>query len=145
MQKGLIFSIDSLLAFIILLIALMGFVFMLADYEKRVNESSKFFYLEEKTIMAADSFVKNYSNKNALFGSAIFDLDKKRILNNELNNKKNFIEYFEITGFFVKRVLIGKTVLFESEKESKNCITVKRFVLFDSQKKIVEYTGCLVE
>jgi hypothetical protein len=145
MKKGMIFSIDSLVAFVILLIALMGFVFMLDSYERRVVESAKFFYLEEKTIMAADSFVKNYSNKNALFGSAIFSPDKKRILNNELNNQNNFLEYSEKNGFFVKRVSVGKKVLFENQTESKNCVTVKRFVLFESQKNIVEYTGCLVD
>ena len=64
MIRGTIFSIDSMLAFVILMITTLAFLGALSNYEHRVSESSRDFYLEEKTILASDSFVKNYSPKN---------------------------------------------------------------------------------
>ena len=147
MEKGMIFSTDAMIAFIIILAALLGFVMAIGNYEARVQSVSKNFYLEEKTIMAADSFVKNHSNTNAVLGIAEIDYDKKRVKNNVLSLflAPQFSEYAEEGGFFVKKIIIGEEVLFESELKGKECMTVRRLVLYESEKKITEYTGCLNE
>jgi hypothetical protein len=145
MEKGMIFSIDSMVSFTLILIILLGFIFSLNNYALRVHTNSKNFYLEEKTLTSADSFVKNHSTNNGLFGIAIFDFDKKRVKNNQLSIflAAPFTEYFEEDGFFVKQISIEKNVFFKSEKIGIECVTLKRFVLFESKKSIVEYTGCL--
>lgn len=147
MNRGMIFSIDAMIAFIIILSSILGFAVMLGNYEFRVSESANQFYLEEKTIMAADSFVKNNSIRNSVFGLAIFDIDKKRVKSNELSLafSSPFLSYDEDEGFFVKKIVVGEKVLFEDEKESTNCLSVKRFVLFESEKQVVTYTGCVNE
>jgi hypothetical protein len=147
MEKGMIFSIDAMIAFFVLLIALLGFAVALANYESRVHLASTHFYLEEKTIMAADSFVKNRSNENAIFGTAIKDYEKRRIKSNELSIEDStlFSEYSEKNGFFVKKIVSNTKVLFESSSEGKECFSVRRFVLINSKKQIIEFTGCLIE
>jgi hypothetical protein len=135
-----------MLAFLIVLVAVIAFVSALSEYGRRVETAARNFYLEEKTMLAADSFVKNHSAKNALLGAAVFDGEKMRVKSNELSSL-NFsgIAGVDAGGFFVKRVSAGEEIIYESEEEGKNCVSVKRFVLLDSAKKIIFYTGCLRE
>jgi hypothetical protein len=144
--NGAIFSIDALLAFIILLFALLSFSITLTNYSQSILFSSRQFYLEEKTILAADSFVKNYSSQNGLLGAAILDFDKKRIRANELStlNFESFNNY-NSENFFVSKIYSANETIYDSGLQSESCFSVKRFVLLDSQKKIITYQGCLIE
>lgn len=144
--NGAMFSIDALLAFVILLFAVLSFTITLSNYSENILLSSKQFYLEEKTILVADSFVKNHSLQNGLLGSAILDSDKKRIRANELStlNFQSFNDY-NAGIFYINRVYSENELIYDSGLKSESCFSVKRFVLSDGQKKIVTYQGCLDE
>ena len=144
--NGAIFSIDALLAFIIFLFIILSFTVTLSNHSNDILNASKQFYLEEKTILAADSFVKNNVSENGLLGSASIDFDKKRIRANELTtiNFHKFKDY-NSGNFFVNSIHSGNTVIYDSGLKSENCFSVKRLVLLDGQKKVITYMGCLTE
>jgi len=108
------------------------------------------FYLEEKTLMIADSLVKNLNEENPLLGSCVKDGDKKRIKSNEIDETLLLqAKSFELKEFFVKELSwkIGATEkrITLSEKESANCLTAKRFALIGSKKGVIEVKGCLTD
>jgi len=150
--KGMIFSFDAMIAFIIMLFMISVFALTLGNYSTQVLAQEQNFFLEEKTIFVADAFVKNYNSDNALLGGCIIDLDKKRVKSNEISSALlNNTKQIEIEGFFVKEAKIkslDKTIskIFLSDnRESEQCIAIKRFVLIDGKKALVLITGCLIE
>ena len=149
-NRGFIFSIDALIAFTIMLFSLLVFVIILSNSTTQLVKSTENFYLEEKTIFVADSFVKNFDTENSLLGACVFDLEKKRIKSNELT-RTNFanMHKLQIDDFFVKQVIIKthlkeERIFFDARNE-KECVTVKRFVILDGEKAIVLLEGCLNE
>lgn len=149
-EKGFIFSMDLIIACIIILFSILWFViFINNNLTLTINfETEK--YLEAKTIFIVDSFIKNFNEENTLLGSCKFDESKKRILSNELNsNYFSNIKKIDINNFFIKKIetknnFDSKIIYFE-EQNSKNCISIKRFILLDNIKNIIIFTGCLVE
>lgn len=149
-RKGIIFSFDTMLAFLIIVFSIFFSIqFISINFEEK-KEEIKNYYLSEKVLLIADSLIKNNNPKNYLLGSAIIDLDKKRIISNELKREHLInAKGFELEDFFIKEISwenleeIKKIKL--SEKESKNCFTSKRFVLIDEKKSIIEIKGCLIE
>jgi len=108
-------------------------------------------FLEEKTLVLADSLVKNFNPENTTLGSAIVDHEKKRIKSNELTtaNLKN-AKAFQTGNFFVKQISWKKTNTFQEKiilnnSNTKNCLSAKRFVIIDGEKAIIELIGCINE
>jgi hypothetical protein len=148
----MIFSTDTIIASVIVLFSLLAFFTNLANYSENISKTNKQLMLEEKTLFAADAFVKNYSTENALLGACKVDYEKKRVKSNEIESK-NFSAIKQITSekFFIKKINLtnaasktGKTI-FAEEKNSETCITAKRLALVNSEKTIIEITGCLLE
>jgi hypothetical protein len=151
-SRGIIFSFDIIITFLIILFGITVFVFALHNNTNSFVKNVDDFFLEEKTIFVADSFVKNFDPTNALLGSCVIDLEKRRVKSNELASA-NFsnLKSLGIESFFVKRVsyrVLGNTseqIIYSSARQSLNCLTAKRFVLIDAQKALVFVTGCLDE
>jgi hypothetical protein len=149
-QKGIIFSIDSMIAFIIMLFVIFGTIYFISTNYEKQKENILDFYLMEKTLLLTDSLVKNNSLENYLLGAAIIDLEKKRVKSNELKKKYLMLaKSFELEDYFVKEIswknnFESKKIVL-SEKNSQKCFSSKRFVKIDGEKSIIELKGCLIE
>lgn len=149
-EKGAIFSIDTLIGFTLTLLILLSFVQLTTNVFMQQKQNIKQFYLEEKTIMIADSLIKNRNEKNPLLGACIIDNDKKRVKSNEIEEELLLqAKKFELKEFFVKELTWEKNkttkIILLNNKNSNNCILVKRFALINNEKAIITIQGCLVE
>ncbi len=145
-NKGFIFTTDLIITVTILLFCLLGFAIGINSQINLFEEKEKMLFLEEKVIFITDNFVKNFDENNSLFGSCKIDLEKKRVLSNEINSN-NFSNIKQINSekIFIKSIIIGKQIIFSDLRESKNCFAVKRFALVDNEKSIISIMGCLFE
>ncbi|NMA44878.1 MAG: hypothetical protein GX950_03655 [Candidatus Diapherotrites archaeon] len=148
--KGMIFSFDTMISFIIMLFVIFGSIYFISTNYEKQKENLENFYLTEKTLLTIDSLVKNHNEENYLLGSATIDILKKRVKSNELT-KENLLnsKKFELNDFFVKEIswkndLENKKIVL-NQRESKKCFSSKRFVKIDGEKSIIELKGCLVE
>lgn len=145
-NRGIIFTIDTLLTTIILLIILLSFSIILFQIINNNLELEKQFFLEQKTIAIADAIVKN-NNSNALLGMSKIDFEKKRVLSNNLTLSNNNFTSIELNDFFIKEVSYllknkqSKTI-FLNKKTFSNCFAVQRFVLIEKQKGLIKIVGC---
>jgi len=146
----MIFSIDAIIAFSLMLMGMLVFVTVLSNSGNSAVQQAKELFLEEKTFAIADSLVKNYNQENTLLGACTTDLKKKRVLSNELT-AQNLLSAkpIELEGFFVKSISYntgaGEKQILLSQKDSDKCISAKRFVLLDGAKTIISVKGCLNE
>ncbi len=152
-QKGIIFSTDAVISFIIALFTTMIFVLYLSNIATNEQQNIEQIELDEKAIFVIDSMVKNQNIENAILGACNYDLSKKRVMPNNLNftqittNSKTI----ESKNFFVKDIKITftqtnqKETILLTEQTSKRCINVKRFALIDGRKAIIEVTTCKKE
>ena len=147
-QKGAIFSLDAAIAFSLALLSALVFACALGNYSSGLVGEEESIFLQEKTMMVADSFVKNRNPENALLGACTVDPDKKRVRSNELGSEAfEGIRPLSMDGFFVKRVSVpakGFSKELDARKGSR-CIVVKRFALVDGEKAVIEVEGCLDE
>jgi hypothetical protein len=130
-----------------MLISLVLFVFALNNYSDKAVQNIETFELEEKALLIADSFAKNFDKNNTLLGACIYDSDKKRVKTNEISsvniqNSKSVI----FGNIFVKSITYTKgsetKTLTLSTKNSVDCISAKRFVLIDGEKAIIQILTC---
>ena len=147
-NKGFIFYTDVMIATILLLFAITCLIFFINNNTNFAITNTESNYLESKTIFVADSFIKNLNPTNTMLGACKHDLDKKRILSNQLSIL-NFVNIkpLNLDDFFIKEIIVEniiKTKIFSQEKNSNNCITIKRFVLVEGIKSKIYFTGCLI-
>ena len=147
--KGMIFSLDAGISFTILLISILVFVLMLNNYAQKAVQNTENFELEEKALMIADSFVKNFDENNPIRGAGIYDSEKKRVKTNELtleNIKK--AKTISFSKIFVQKIsYLTKTreeifTIDTDKNQTKECITAKRFALIDGEKGIIQIQTC---
>ena len=146
-NRGIIFSMDTLVAFVIVLFILLIFVFSVNNQTNKITQNIGHFFLEEKVMLVADSLVKNYNEENNLLGACIIDVEKKRVKSNEIDSV-NFsnLKPIKQDTFFVKSVSYQtntRTNKIIVENRSGNCLVVKRFVLIDDEKGFVFVEGCV--
>jgi hypothetical protein len=152
-QKGIIFSTDAIISFIIALLTTMIFVLYLSNIVLMEERKIEQIELDEKAIFIIDSMVKNQNEENALLGACNYEISKKRVLTNNLNylQIKTNSKPLSLGNFFVKTIAITfvntnqKETIMLSEEISKNCINVKRFALIDGFKAIIEVKTCKSE
>ena len=148
--RGIIFSLDAGISFTIVLVMALIFVTFLAQNASSTGKEIKNFELEEKAILIADSLVKNYDENNSTLGACILDNEKKRVRTNEislsnLNNAKPLsLGEIYAESISIKTNSIQKTFQIETKK-SIECVSVKRFVLVDGEKGIIEAKTCTTE
>ena len=146
-NRGIIFSMDALIAFVIVLFMLLMFVFSVNNQTNKITQNIGQFFLEEKIMLVADSLVKNYNEENSLLGACIIDVEKKRVKSNEISSA-NFsnLKPLKQDAFFVKSVSYqtqtkkNKIVV---ENKIGTCLIVKRFVLIDGEKGLIFVEGCV--
>jgi hypothetical protein len=143
----MIFSLDAMISFTIMLTGILLFVFALNNYATNAEQNITQFELEEKALLISDSFVKNFDETNTLRGACIYDSEKNRILTNELSleNIKKAKELqpgkiFTKSIEYKTQTKTGKITL--SQKEGQNCISAKRFVLIEGEKGIIQILTC---
>jgi hypothetical protein len=147
MQKGQIFGIDAMISFAIMLFCVLIFVITLANQSQNTLNNLLDFELEEKAALISDSLVKNRDENNSLFGACLIDYDKKRVLENtiekELLRKAKTAEF---EGIFAKQITVTQNkkteIIILDKRNSAQCISIKRFVLIDMQKAILEAMIC---
>lgn len=149
-QRGIIFSTDAVISFVIALITTLIFVTYLSNTVFSEKQNIEQLELDEKAIFLIDSMVKNQNLDNAILGACNYDSAKKRVLTNNLNyiqiktNSKPLL----IGNYFVKNIAITFTNTNQkeninlSENNSTNCTTIKRFALVDGQNAIIEMKVC---
>lgn len=145
-HKGIIFTIDTMLTTILILVIL--FSFSIFVFEKIENNLliEKQFFLEQKTISVADSIIKN-NNPNPILGMSIVDLDKKRTLNNKISLQNTNFEQINLDVFFIKKIKYRLKTGFEEKlfldnREFSSCFSIERFVLIQNQKGLIKVVGC---
>jgi hypothetical protein len=156
-EKGMIFTLDAGIAFVIMLIGIIVFAATLANTAEKTKQNITNFELEEKALIIADSFVKNFDENNTLRGACIYDADKKRVRTNELSTKNiEQAKPLELENFFVKSITyktktLEKTIQFMQKENKKTkalknnteeCLTVKRFALINGEKGEIFIQTC---
>ena len=152
-EKGIIFSTDVIIAFIIALITTLIFVSYMSNITLNEERKIEQIELDEKAIFIIDSMVKNQNEENALLGACNYDGAKKRVLTNNLNylQIKTNSKPLSLENFFVKSIAITftgtnqKETIILSEELAKNCTSIKRFTLIDGFKAIIEVKTCKTE
>lgn len=152
-EKGIIFSTDALIAFIIALVTTLIFVSYMSNISLNEERKIEQIELDEKAIFIIDSMVKNQNEENALLGACNYDTSKKRVLTNNLNylQIKTNSKPLSLGNFFVKNIAITfsstnqKEIIILSEEFAKNCTNIKRFALIDGVKAIIEVKTCKTE
>ena len=146
--KGMIFSLDAGISFTILLISMLVFVLMLNNYAEKAKQNIENFELEEKALMIADSFVKNFDENNTIRGACLYDPEKKRVKTNEITleniKKAKTISFGRI---FIQKISYStktkeETFMLEAGKKEKQCINAKRFVLIEGKKGFINIQTC---
>ncbi len=147
-DRGLIFTTDAIICSIIILTSALIFSTTIKTNATKQTELLKDFELEEKTLLIADAMIKNYDKNNPLLGACIFDLDKKRVLTNQLSLER-LKEARQINSekFFAEKITIKTRnythiISLSNKSTGKHCLTAKRFALIGNEKAIIQTTLC---
>jgi hypothetical protein len=145
-EKGIIYSLDALISFLIMLFACLVFAVILANNATQLEKNIYFFELEEKAMLIADSLVKNLDTNNSLLGACTYNTNTKRVESNKIDLELLFrAKQIDSNKFIVKRITVNdgkKTELNLSSAVLAECIAVKRFVLADGKKAVIEVETC---
>lgn len=146
-NKGIIFTFDTTLTTIILLVILFSFSIFLFDKIENDLFIEKQFFLEQKTISISDAIIKNNNPTNSMLGMSIIDFDKKRTLSNKISLHNTNFEQIDLDNFFIKEIKytlkngFEETIFFEN-RNSNSCFSVERFVIIENQKGLIIVSGC---
>lgn len=145
-QKGIIYTFDLLLTIIIVFVILLISSMFIFDTIKEKTNQEEDFFLKEKTLAISDVLIKS-NNANSFLGIAKKDIDKKRVLSNQIDLTNLQFENFELKNFFIKEIKYKTKIGFESslyfsEKEFSNCYSIERFVLINEEKGVLSVRGC---
>jgi len=132
MHKGLIFSLDVVIAAMILLLSLSLLFFSLDAFAWENIRQARQTEHELFALALSEIIVKNRNEETPWNGAAYFDDAKKRVEQNVLDpNLLRKIETQKAGKYFLsavyKRTALGKEYYFEEETE--NCLVVERFVV----------------
>jgi hypothetical protein len=130
-----------------MLLSTLIFVSALNNYAQAMKASIEQFEFEEKALLIADSFVKNFDSNNTMLGACIYDSDKKRVKTNVLSSE-NISRATSISfgSIFTKSITytsksLDKTFLLK-DTNSNECISAKRFVLIEGETAIIQILTC---
>ncbi|MGI6589080.1 MAG: hypothetical protein ACOX1V_00230 [Candidatus Iainarchaeum sp.] len=148
-QRGIIFSTDATINFVIILFTLLIFTLTLSNTINSTKKELTQLELDQKAIFITDSLIKNQNTNQPLLGGCIYDEEKKRVLTNNIDYLKiKEASGLKINNFFVESITLEflKTNQTEkiiySTKQTNQCTSVKRFVVTNNQKTIIEVRVC---
>lgn len=138
-SKGIYFSFDFLVAFILLLLCLLLILQNTSALVEKTVLKQKETQLTMTGLFLLDSLIKNRDDENPLMGAAFFNADLKRVEQNTVDlellskiTQKNDFEEFFLKSVYVKYKNFEKKYLLE-KNEGKNCFGVERFVLIKTK------------
>tara|TARA_Y100000310_G_C20702563_1_gene831299 strand:- start:10135 stop:10587 length:453 start_codon:yes stop_codon:yes gene_type:complete len=148
MEKGLIFSIDAVIAASILLLSLtlifISFNYFAQNQIQNTKESNK----ELFALTLSESIVKNRNEKEPWKGAAYFNSEKQRVEQNVIDAsllkkipETDFGDYW-LSGIYERNT---QGVKYFFNKQKNNCLVVERFVVmkdFLEQKTILGLVIC---
>lgn len=150
-NNGFFFSLDLAVTVVIgISMIFLIFAFHVNLIEERINVN-KNFELWKNTVFVADSLVKNNYEEMPVLGSAVLDLEKKRVKSNEIDLK--FLQNINSEQtkwlekeFSVKKIALvfhdREKVLLEKKVDSASCIVVERTVLVMGETAKILVVGC---
>lgn len=145
-RGGFIFSLD--LAIAALALIMMSFLMLShLNFEKeQMLQESERIGLERKAIFLIDAMAKNRNEENPLAGSALLDLEKKRVVQNEIDEEL-FLRAGQLQDetFFVSSISLDFGNAKEKrffEKESRKCLALDRLVSANGNIARLEAVVC---
>lgn len=147
-KSGFAFSVDLLCAFIgICLISLVSIQFVHNSVEANAKQLRDF-ELEKNAVMLLDAMVKNRNAENPSLGAAVFDGEKHRAMENniDLDYLKQANPAIAKNVFLKSLELVFKDGARKTIIESpfgKNCLGVSRLVLVGGKKALLEGVVCV--
>src|SRR3989344_5556475 len=86
-NNGILFSTDLMVAFVAISTVVLMTVFVYSGYFGAVSENIKAFSRDREAIFFMDYLVKTNSNELPTIGTAFFDADKKRVIENLIDKE----------------------------------------------------------
>jgi len=140
-EKGLMFTLDICVAFIVvLIITLTGFVAAVQLSESRAKHTILF--EQERSVLFVDSLLKRGFDENGL---AMVSADQKRVLENRLGNVNNTISELEeiLIANNVAEVSLDGVQLFGFEYEKcSRTLAVRRGATLNGKFAILKVRFC---
>ena len=141
-SEGFVFSLDLAIAFIAMLLMLSLMLSQLEILKDREIENVKKIELQRTAFFTIDSMTKNRDEERPLFGLALYDAEKHRVLSNEIDTsllKNSKPVLFE--NFFISSVSVAE-IEKVFEEQGEKCISVDRLVLVNGKKEMLEVVVC---
>jgi len=140
--RGFVFSLDLAIAFIAMLLMLFLMLSQLEILKNKEIENIERIELQRNAFFAIDSMAKNRDEERPLLGLALYDVEKHRVLSNEidtmlLENAKPVL----FKNFFISSVSAGK-IEKVFEKSKQKCISVNRLVFMNEKKEMLKVVVC---
>jgi hypothetical protein len=146
-KAGFLFSFDLAAAFLAVLLMLFLFFAKVGFEKDALLENSREKELQRFGLFLADSMVRNRCSEAPVFGSALFDEEKRRVASNRLDLALlENIGQIEGSGFFAARVSFkagAKEEIFLLEEAlNRNCVSFDRPCVLGGKKGLVLVTAC---
>jgi len=142
-DKGIMFSLDFAIAFLLILVIMLVSVAAIHLTENDELNELKERSLQEDRVMLMDALVKRPSDGN-LSGLALFDSGKRRV-------KENIVAGTEPSGrgelerFGLRELWLecsARKKLFESKQEESECVVLVRMVFSGAEKCLLKGKFC---
>jgi len=131
-KQGFVFSLDLAIAFIAMLLMLSLMLSQISLATENELKPIEKIGMQRKAIFLVDAMVKNRNEEQPLLGSTVYDLERHRVLQNEIDFALLLkAKQLECQDFFVSRLSLAsqenETIVFE-KGQGKNCVSLDRLV-----------------
>lgn len=146
MKRGIIFSIDAMVAFLIICTMMYLVLLSVGTRGNAYVDAHREFLLQKNAFMLADSLIKNCADLNSS-GLANYNFQSKRCESGILNADQNATGKINSDEFFVKKteIIYGNDtnkILFEENKPGNNCESVERIAYYQNEKANLRVVVC---
>ena len=142
--RGIIFSLDFSISFLLMLVVLLVFaVFTLSFQSRRASELSD--YRERKNqVLFLDSILKRSIDGNQL-GIALFDYSKRRVMENRIGKPlirdESMLREFGLVELWVECKKKNKAI-YQNKSSGKECWVFSRMVFKEKDKCLLYARFC---
>ncbi|MCX8158328.1 MAG: hypothetical protein N3D73_01540 [Candidatus Diapherotrites archaeon] len=142
-MKGFVFSSDSSLGLFLIFVSASFFMFFVFQNTLFYSQQLKQFSDFRKTSSFLNIFIRDRNENFPLLGSAYYDTDKKRIIENTIDYnllKKMELPFYLLNSKIYLQCLFlkyedNKSEVFCSLDEEENCFSMERFVVVMKDKR----------
>ncbi|PIN85437.1 MAG: hypothetical protein COV47_02200 [Candidatus Diapherotrites archaeon CG11_big_fil_rev_8_21_14_0_20_37_9] len=138
MEKGTLFSVDFLLAIILLLISISAVFNSYAASSARESKAIKNMEKDLFALAISDAIIKNRNELNPEKGAAFFDVEKNRIQANIIDSdlllkiKPTSFSKMKLSAIYLKK---GKEKEFIFNETEGNCTYIERAIIIHGELK----------